>query len=538
MLFELFIVVVTGLGLLYWYLKDYANSGALKSVFVGNKIPMEREKFIPLLRNALIDALKRLLNDNVDDTAMLDALMDTLDLIMKLENRNMLAALIRDFEIFDPTYSKMQRAVFTAEQKRVAEKRFLKNFLAVMEKANFKMLSKQEMDFAEAEQYLLNIPVTSEWGLIDDTMMPNFFKEIEGGAPNNASDRCQQVAIWRRGIGIDQTTGLLLAEKIDVLLTRWFEAFAQKVVRTNLWQQLSGDPAPPPPVEPKPLGANEETVERISLKDMPLSWSFLTKPTTIQEPTFKEVVALFRYSSKAEKGDATIDAASIHIKTFRDIPLGDLDIIYPAKKILFKTVDFIRLGLTGVLGLYFALSQFSALFTDEEVDATMVTACVGLLALASRTYWNIQWSVDVYKTILSETLYNKSIDNHRGVLLFLIEALEAQELKEALIAYVFALKAGAPITESELDLKCEAFVQRELEATVDATQLHAAGVADAQAKPPQLPTVDFEVDDAVDKLARIGLATVKGSERGERIVHAVPLADALKNAKAYAKKFV
>ena len=35
MLFELFIVVVTGLGLLYWYLKDYANSGALKSVFVG-----------------------------------------------------------------------------------------------------------------------------------------------------------------------------------------------------------------------------------------------------------------------------------------------------------------------------------------------------------------------------------------------------------------------------------------------------------------------------------------------------------------------
>ena len=145
------------------------------------------------------------------------------------------------------------------------------------------------------------------------------------------------------------------------------------------------------------------------------------------------------------------DESAIHIKTFRDIPLGDLDVIFPAQKILFKTVDFVRLGLTAVLGLYFALHAFSELFSDEGVDSTALAACIGesrsissssrlshhhhrhhclcqtgFLAYASRTYWAIQWSVDTYRTVLSETLYKKSGDNHRGVILFLMEALEVQ----------------------------------------------------------------------------------------------------------------
>ena len=71
------------------------------------------------------------------------------------------------------------------------------------------------------------------------------------------------------------------------------------------------------------------------------------------------------------------DESAIHIKTFRDIPLGDLDVIFPAQKILFKTVDFVRLGLTAVLGLYFALHAFSELFSDEGVDSTALAACIG-----------------------------------------------------------------------------------------------------------------------------------------------------------------
>jgi hypothetical protein len=407
--------------------------------------------------------------------------------------------------------------------------------MQMMNKANFKLLSKQELDFAEAEQYLLHIPVTSEWEKIDDSMLPAFFESADGKKVDHSdvAPVCKRVVVWRRGIGVDQTTGLLITEKLDVLTEKLFENFAERIVRTKFWQQLAGE-TPTPAVAPVVNNANVEAVERISLKDQPINMAYFTKPTTIQEPTFKEVVALFRYSDAAEKEDATRDASSIHIKTFRDIPLGDLDVIFPAQKVLFKTIDFIRLALTGVLGLYFALDQFGNVFSGEDVSAAAVTACIGLFALALRTYWNLQWSMDVYKTILSETLYNRSSDSHRGVILYLAEALEAQEYKEALIAYAFALHAGAPITEKELDSRCETFIKAEMDAASDAQAATAAAsssssssssAASSSSSRTRLPSVDFESDDAVDKIIRFGMARATG-DRDARIITALPLNEA------------
>jgi hypothetical protein len=409
--------------------------------------------------------------------------------------------------------------------------------MQMMNKANFKLLSKQELDFAEAEQYMVHIPVTSEWEKIDDSMLPAFFDSADGKKVNDPSEVapvCKRVVVWRRGIGVDQTTGLLITEKIDVLTEKLFENFAERVVRTKFWQQIAGE-TPEVPAPPAINNANVEAVERISLKDMPVNMAYFTKPSTIQEPTFKEVVALFRYSDAAEKEDATRDASSIHIKTFRDIPLGDLDVIFPAQKVLFKTIDFIRLALTGVLGLYFALDQFGNVFSGEDVSAAAVTACIGLFALALRTYWNLQWSMDVYKTILSETLYNRSSDSHRGVILYLAEALEAQEFKEALIAYAVALQAGAPITEKELDTRCETFIKGEMDAASDAQAAAAASSSSAAAPAGQrarLPSVDFESDDAVDKVIRFGLARATGN-RDARIITALPLNEAVAALQKY-----
>jgi hypothetical protein len=517
MLFGVLIVVVVLFGLLYWYLKDYMRTGALKkSALIGNKIPMEREKFIPLLRSAVVASVKAKLGG---DGKAVDKLLDKLALTVQLENRALLADLVADFELVDPTASKVQRASVSKERRAAAEQRFLRNFMLMMDKANFKMLTKQELDFAEAEQYLLHIPITSDWEKIDQTLLPAFFDSTDGKKHHteHAAAVNKRVVVWRRGVGVDQTTGLLLTEKIDVLMERLFEGAAEKLIRTSVWQQLAGEPAPPLAAAPAAADAsNVEAVERISLKDQPINVAYFTKPSTIQEPTFKEVVALFRYSETAEKSDPTRDSATLHIKTFRDIPLGDLDIIFPAQKVLFKTVDFFRLAITGVLGLYFAIDQIGDVFRGEGVDVTAMTAAVGFLMFALNTYWNVQWAVDVYKTILSETLYNRSSDSHRGVILYLTEALETQEFKEALIAYAIALQAAAPITEKELDQRCEAFIRAELDAVPP-----PPGTVRART-----PSVDFEVDDATDKIIRFGLARATG-ERDARIITALPVNEAL-----------
>ena len=155
MLFGLLIVVVVLLGLLYWYLKDYMRTGALKKVqLVGTKVPMEREKFIPLLRSGVVSALKSKVGGE-KGAAAFDKLVDKLALAVKLENRALLGDLLQDFELVDPTQSKAHRAAVAKERRSAAEQRFLRNFMHMMDKANFKLLTKAELEFAEAEQYLL-----------------------------------------------------------------------------------------------------------------------------------------------------------------------------------------------------------------------------------------------------------------------------------------------------------------------------------------------------------------------------------------------
>jgi hypothetical protein len=58
----------------------------------------------------------------------------------------------RRAKAFDPATVSAQREKLTPEQRRAAEHRFLGNFMYMMEKANYKVLSRSELEFAEAEQ--------------------------------------------------------------------------------------------------------------------------------------------------------------------------------------------------------------------------------------------------------------------------------------------------------------------------------------------------------------------------------------------------
>ena len=54
-------------------------------------------------------------------------------------------------------------------------------------------------------------------------MLPTFYSSELGKKfkLQDAPSMADQVIVWRRGVGIDRTTGLLINEKIDVLLQRW-----------------------------------------------------------------------------------------------------------------------------------------------------------------------------------------------------------------------------------------------------------------------------------------------------------------------------
>jgi hypothetical protein len=84
---------------------------------------------------------------------------------------------------------------------------------------------------------------------------------------------------------------------------------------------------------------------------------------------------------------------------------------------------------------------------------------------------------------LTQNLYFKSLDNNAGVFYRLIDDAEEEECKEAMLAYYFLLTQGAVVDAQALDEKIEAWFQNRWDCDVD-----------------------FEVDDALGKLAKLGLA--------------------------------
>ena len=89
---------------------------------------------------------------------------------------------------------------------------------------------------------------------------------------------------------------------------------------------------------------------------------------------------------------------------------------------------------------------------------------------------------------LADNLYFKNLDNNMGVFHRLIDAAEEEECKEAMLAYYFLLTADKPLNADELDQHVESWFKSSLN-----------------------HTLDFEVDDALQKLVTLGLVSFKSN---------------------------
>jgi outer membrane lipoprotein-sorting protein len=85
---------------------------------------------------------------------------------------------------------------------------------------------------------------------------------------------------------------------------------------------------------------------------------------------------------------------------------------------------------------------------------------------------------------LSDNLYFKNLDNNAGVFHTLIDAAEEEDIKEALLAYTFLLKSKNGLTAQQLDDEIELWFKTKYQCTLD-----------------------FEINDALEKLIRMRLVT-------------------------------
>ena len=99
---------------------------------------------------------------------------------------------------------------------------------------------------------------------------------------------------------------------------------------------------------------------------------------------------------------------------------------------------------------------------------------------------------DKYQLNLTRSLYYQNLDNNAGVLFRILDEAEEQECREVILAYALLRRRAGEIgwTEDELDAATERFLH------------DALGFA-----------VDFEVADALQKLVRLGCASVDETGR-------------------------
>lgn len=210
---------------------------------------------------------------------------------------------------------------------------------------------------------------------------------------------------------------------------------------------------------------------------------------------------------------------AVLLKYFRDVARADLNALFPDVRVVMGPRDRLLLGIPALFGgipiLLKLASTLTVLFlvagfylgmagSVREADMAGALAAVsGIVALGG--FILAQWAKFQrqslkYQKMLSDNIYFRNVNNNAGIFDFIIGEAEEQECKEAFLAYYFLLAPGDGPTEAVLDQRIEAWIK----------QIFGLDV-------------DFECDDALAKLERLGLLRRDGERLSVR-----PLNEALR----------
>ncbi|WOJ94624.1 TMEM143 family protein [Congregibacter variabilis] len=218
---------------------------------------------------------------------------------------------------------------------------------------------------------------------------------------------------------------------------------------------------------------------------------------------YDRVVLFLRFADRGVKTDKDFSPGRVMIKLFQNVPDADLEMLFPNTRVAMRWTDRLLIGvpalasgaivattkLAAPLVLLGTLGGFWLGLHSEPVTLDkrgLVVLGAGMAALGA--YLWKQWSSyrnrkERFRQTLTRDLYFKLLDNNAGVLLRVLDDAEDSECKEAFVALYFLLAEARPLSAQKLDELIEDWF---------AKRWHAR--------------LDFEIEDALQKLEHIGLA--------------------------------
>ncbi len=227
---------------------------------------------------------------------------------------------------------------------------------------------------------------------------------------------------------------------------------------------------------------------------------------------YNRLVVVLRLKAEVLAGDRTtrmegMEPGKIYIKSFKDIPTADVEMVLPNTRLRLRRLDRILVGGPLVAGvgatIFNSVGIFLAILTGAfalSLDDPQVRALGGILIVIGGYLWKTHSKIKntrlKYLRTLSAGLYFRNLANNAAVIDQMLRFSLDEEEKEAFIAY--ALLQHGPVRRASLDEHAEAWLRKE------------SG-----------RVVDFDVRDGLDTLEGLGLA-----ERRWGKWHAMPPGEA------------
>jgi hypothetical protein len=203
----------------------------------------------------------------------------------------------------------------------------------------------------------------------------------------------------------------------------------------------------------------------------------------------------------------SISDKNIYLKLFKNIPRTDIEMVFPNTEVKFRYMDKLRLGVTaggGIgIGAVGAAGKIALLATNP---IAAFGALAGLGGIAARQAMGFLNQKQKYMVVMAQNLYFHTMADNRGVILKIAARGAEEDVKEEMLLYsVLAKEKSTRADLPSIDLAIESYLTRTF------------GVK-----------VDFEIDDALDRLIRDGIVV----EEPDGTLATLPPAEAAKHIDA------
>jgi hypothetical protein len=383
----------------------------------------DREHYIPLRRSELVDVLARDQNLPTEQGEAFRKFCQILTALFHFQYHDKLEELKDEYTPFDPDRVTHPLKELSLDARELKQQQLFDKFTWLMERANYKRLSREEL--------LKATESASAWGINLDIDF-NLFENLE---------------VFIRGDTMTKRTK-------RNLLTFW-------------------------------------------------------KVDTIKVPVYQRVVIMLKLRQH-KRLDQGANVNAVYLKLFKEIPKADVEMLLPGGRLKMPKLAIGKLGASlasavGFVGykIYLELGALlQTIVSNPLANPLTFWAPISLIGGYGYKQWaGYQSARQTYTMQLTQSLYYLNLDSNGGVLFHLLDEAEEQECRETILGYYYLWRYAGERGWKASDL--DDYVEMDLE--------RLAGLK-----------VDFEIQDALDKLVTLGLV-----EQVDDRYRAIPINKAL-----------